>query len=384
MPRFPHSVVQQQTENIMKPKVLVIAMIAMLAAACTKNPVEVTCTSIEGKSEKIVGIPEEPYNLSSTGDGDSRTLELVTKFELKKHLGGISGLKPEDIVIDEGFCVSILDEDRKKLCDLKLASDSAAISLKTVLKGKTGDKQEVKFALKTDEDNAKEVMKYAKYFKVNNFTVSLRNINLSGDIGTYPVKMTLNIDSDGAITGAYYYTRKGPNALLYLKGKIEEEKVDINEFDLQGNFTGEFHGKFVDEAFGGMFTTAALKTYNYTLRPDEQMTPIDTRSVPFDRFERLSLNTGLLDEALEEHPDVGTASIDDLLASYERCVDRCISIMSKIKNNDPSAVTEYMGLLSDIADYTSKLDNLKGDFTDVQLDRLARIAAKAAKIMNLM
>lgn len=126
------------------------------------------------------------------------------------------------------FGIAVCDENGAELTVLKLDSDAAKTAFINVLKGKAGETKEVKFSKKNvAKDKVKDVLKKAKTFKVKYLSVALENVNLSGNIGKYPVCMTLNIDENGVITGAYYYKRMGVKALLYMKGALEDGKFKL-------------------------------------------------------------------------------------------------------------------------------------------------------------
>ena len=160
--------------------------------------------------------------------------------------------------------------------------------------------------------------------------------------------------------------------------------MTIPEFDINGNNTGSFEGTFKDDVFSGKFTTRG-NTYMYSLRPDASGVPIDLSAVPFDSFELPQTASGSSDSDgidsydSEASSSTGSADIDDLLDSYERCIDKCITIMRKAKNNDPTALTDYAEYVSEMQDYAEKLENVKGDFSSAQLQRFTRLMTKAAR-----
>lgn len=65
-------------------------------------------------------------------------------------------------------------------------------------------------------------------------------IMLKGNIGDYPVHMSLVI-ADGVVTGSYYYDKVGEE--LKLEGTVEAGRMlSINEYDENGALTGSFDG----------------------------------------------------------------------------------------------------------------------------------------------
>lgn len=368
----------------MKLKSILFALLAVIISACSNKPAEITCTEVDGNHKDAISVPEETFTLEADGEGDMQTLTLNVKMAAKEHISGITLLDEKNIKLNEMFGIAVCDENGAELTVLKLDSDAAKTAFINVLKGKAGETKEVKFSKKNvAKDKVKDVLKKAKTFKVKYLSVALENVNLSGNIGKYPVCMTLNIDENGVITGAYYYKRMGAKALLYMKGALEDGKIQVNEFNIQGDNTGTFDGTFKDDKFGGIFDTYGTR-YAYDLKLDAEMNAIDVSSVPYDIFNTqfVSSNMESSDDDSSFSSDNGSVDWDEWLDQYERCVDKVISLNKKMKNNDPSAISEYTEYYEEMQKLSEKVESAKGDLSVAQLNRLNKILAKLAKNVN--
>ncbi len=369
----------------MKLKTLLISSLALLFAACTKDSAEITCSGVNGYQSEAISVSEEPVTLTATGEGDTQTLTLTVKMTAKDRISGISQLSPENIKLDDDFRV-VLSTDGGPI--LRFDSDSSKTAFIELLKADKGKQAEIKFSQSFTKDVAQKILKDTEHFRVENLNVDLTNITLSGSVGKYPVCMTINVKSSGELTGAYYYTRQGPGALLYFKSNSGwSSTLTIPEFDINANNTGTFVGKFENDVFSGQFTTRG-KTYIYSLKPDPSVTPLDLSGVPFDSFE-LPRATSSSSESSSYDTDYsssydtsgssGSVDFDELLDSYERCIDKAISMMKKAENDDPTFMAEYQKYVSEMLEFSEKLQNAKGDLSASQLQRLNKLVMKAAK-----
>ena len=124
-------------------------------------------------------------------------------------------------------------------------------------------------------------VKIGSTFKVNGEVES--TINLSGNIGKYPIQMTMHIASNGEVTGAYYYKSNGPGNYLYVKGNKDGNQIILDEYTKEGEHTGEYTGSFTNNVYKGIFK-AMSGEYQFTLSPDKDMHGIDLSTVRFSDF----------------------------------------------------------------------------------------------------
>ncbi len=372
----------------MKIKTLLFSSLMLLLAACSKDSVQVTCLNVDGYQSKAVKVTEDPITLEVSGEGDVQTLTMTVPMTANEHISGITDLSDENIKLDDDFCVQLSASGSTKL---KLDSDSSKTAFINLLKGKKGAEANIKFSAKVAKDKLKEILKDLDHFTVRDLNVDLTNITLSGNIGTYPVCMTLNVASNGVITGAYYYAKKGPGAYLYLKSTSNWASTStIPEFNDRAENTGVFEGKFENDIFNGKFTTNG-NTYVYSLKTDKTLSPIDLSTVPFDSFEMpvqsSSSSAYESDSSSDESSsfddgdfEEGSVDIDELLDTYERLIDKGHSMMKKIENNDPTAIVEYQQYVAELMDYADKFRKIKGNFSESQLKRFNRLLTKAAEM----
>lgn len=370
----------------MKLKTFLISSLVLLFAACTKDSAQITCTGVDGYQEDAVNVSEDPVTLAATGEGDVQTLTMTVKITAKEHISGITLLSAENIKLDDEFCVELNTEGGPKL---KFDSDSSKTAFIQLLKAGKGTEADIKFSAKFTKDEVQKILKNTKHFQVRHMNVDLTNITLSGGVGPYPVCMTLNVSHSGELTGAYYYGSQGPGALLYIKSKNSwASTLTIPEFNINAENTGTFEGKFENDVFCGKFTTNG-KTYVYSLKPDSSVTPADLSGVPFDSFELPQASSDSSDSSRdysdfssldETSSSTGSVDVDELLDSYERCINKAISVMKKANKNDPTMLADYQQYVSEMVDFSEKLQNIKDDFTASQIQRFNKLVKKAANI----
>lgn len=117
-------------------------------------------------------------------------------------------------------------------------------------------------------------------------------INLEGAVGTYPIAMTLHVVTDGDVTGAYYYKRKGPGNYLYLKAEnasndmMHGESIMLNEYSKNGVKTSAIQGSYENGIFNGALYnfSVSCSDYLFKLHPANNMKEIDLNGIDFDLF----------------------------------------------------------------------------------------------------
>lgn len=199
-------------------------------------------------------------------------------------------------------------------------------------------------------------------YNVSSSSEEEKTINLEGNIGKYPIMMTMHIDADGTVTGAYYYKSKGPGNYLYLKGEKSNDNIMLNEFTKKGKQTGSYAGTYNGCIYSGQFC-AKSGTYEFELRPTE-MQDIDLTGVDFDSFVG---ELAFIEESSEgadyssygndsDGSSSGSKEWDELLDSYESYVTSYIRLLKKASNGDISAMAEYPKLMQKASDLYEKLE----------------------------
>lgn len=352
----------------MKIKFALLAVVTLLLASCSKDMVEVTCKELKTTGTELVSVPDKSYVIQNEENDGSHRLSIGVAFELKKSLSGIEGLKLDDIVLEKKLVLSVFDEENKELCSMEMSGDSSITAFKQVLQGKVGETKRVTFTKAIGEDQAKEVIEKAKYFKIETVQVGLKNINLSGAVDRYKISMTVNIDGEGNMTGAYYYTSKGPSMLLYVKGKAANDgSWHLEEFTAQGQHSAVWNGTFNDGVFAGNFATPSNQ-FTYRLTRDFNMEPIIVVDVPYSTFQ---LQTPSSDTSSSYSS--GGGGVADWLDEYEEYVDSYISLLQKAADGDMSALAEYSKFYKKAVELSKKIEESRGDMSTSDWERYAEI-----------
>ena len=69
-----------------------------------------------------------------------------------------------------------------------------------------------------------------------------------------------------------------------------------------------------------------------------------------------------------------------MLDSYEKYVNKYVSLMKKANAGDMSAMSEYPSMLQEAQELSEKLSNAQGELSSAQWARYMRITAKMSKI----
>ena len=305
--------------------------------------------SVEIKRIKA-GFPE-PWEEGMEVGYDDRTFSPLFSLEFQDGDGNVVGKDASDIVFDK--------EELKSIAALGV-DESASLTFDC------------------PED--------AKQFKVSStFEATIKSFtaNLAGSVGPYAIQMTMNVDANGHVTGAYYYKKNGPGALLYIKGQKNGDAITLTEFNKKGVQTGSFSGTYSDGVYTGHFT-ANSGEYTFTLSEDDAMETLDLSAINFDSF--ITYNDESTDEDSYEtetsddsYESSGTEDWDDLLRTYEQYVDKYISLAKKAAKGDYSALSEYPAFLEKAQELSDQLKNAKDNMTASQLAKLNKITIKMAK-----
>jgi len=247
--------------------------------------------------------------------------------------------------------------------------------------------------------------KLGSTFEVHGMKEEERTLNLDGNIGPYPIMMTIHIAPNGDVTGAYFY-KKHPGNYLYVKGEKSDETLNLFEFVKDGTQSGEYEGKLVNDIYRGEFKTKSGE-FDVLLKPTTEYETIDFSDIDFDSFYGTYMSYN--DEEEEDADDYdggydsdyesdydsddndyssssssGSTDWDDLLDSYECLVDKSISCAERMKAGDMSAAAEFAELSSDAQELGQKLGNAQGQMSSSQMSRykklLNKLSAAAAKM----
>lgn len=355
---------------ILKP--LAMAFFIICLAACGKGgKITPTSNKINGPLGKFFEVVEREYKIN----GDELSVEFKRIAE-----GG-----PEDASwsTDPTFLVELQDEDGN------------AISTKNTDVVLTKDQLESVFSLDVDE-TASITFRFSKTKGVAQFKVSSKwntneesstsassNINgthdMRGTIDKYQITMQVSIDGT-SVKGSYYYDKQGPSAVLSLSGTNEDGILDINETDANGTPTGHFKGKFLEGVFKGIFVTNQGKKMSFLVAEDGATDGDFT----FDDVSSFDDDNDLSMESNDYTSGDGDASIDEFLDEYERFWRKYMDCMRKVEKNDPTALVEYAQLMKEYYEYGRKLEQVKGNLSMDQLNRINKMNAEMMSEMQKM
>ena len=353
------------------------AVLALLLTACSGS-------GLKPVSEKIQGPLGEYFEVVTK---DYKAKDGKVSIEIKRIKEGLPEPWKEGMEVgyDGETCTPLFSIEFQDGDGNVVGKDAADI---------ISDIEELKAiaALNTDESASItfDCPKDAKQFKVNStFNVKGKNgsdqegaftTNLSGKIGPYAIQMTLNVEADGEVTGAYYYIKNSP--LLYIKGTKSGNRITLAEFTKDGKQTGTYRGTYSGGVFKGHFSTNSGE-YSFLLTEDETMETLDLSAMDFDSVAALGDEYTEDDEST--YQSAGSEDWDDLLQSYEQYVNKYIVYVKKAARGDVTALAEYPRLMQKAQELGEKLDAVQGEMSASQLARYTKInmkMLKAAEEMN--
>ena len=106
---------------------------------------------------------------------------------------------------------------------------------------------------------------------------------MSGTVnGAMDILMSLEFSPQGEALGGYYHQKFGPEAILYLKGVLEDQDLTLDEYSMEGKRIGKFKGVFKEGSYEGTYESFDGKTYDFNLTEDLSMYPVDYSGMDFD------------------------------------------------------------------------------------------------------
>lgn len=124
-------------------------------------------------------------------------------------------------------------------------------------------------------DETAEPMPQKEESKVN----SDPRICLEGTIGPYGIGMTLYIDPNGEVKGAYFYKRQGEARYMLLKGHYYNDKsLVLEEYERKGDKenTAYFEGEYRNGIYTGTFYVYSTgDEYYFNIKQNNKMTPLE-------------------------------------------------------------------------------------------------------------
>jgi len=90
------------------------------------------------------------------------------------------------------------------------------------------------------------------------------------------------------------------------------------------------------------------------------------------------------DDEVSSIDDSESEDWDSILDSYERMVEKYVSLAKKVKGGDSNAMSEYMELAEEAQELYTKLSNAKNNLSSAQMSRYMKIAQKMANAAQQM
>jgi hypothetical protein len=285
------------------------------------------------------------------GEEDLQTFKLRAKLKLKEEVEDLQNLDEKDITMTlEPLKVNLLNDAGKKVKTLCLAED-AAEDMKKLLQGKKGDILEVTFeAVYTDNANTSEWFDQTFAFAADQAdNVYPIVYNLDGNIGKYPVRMTLIEEYGNKIMGAYYYKKYGSGNLLYLIGERGEKDVKVYEYTPNGNLSGYFDGHLNTDEFSGEFDAIIVGGHHqFKLLPSPDMETLNFEGVDFNSlfdFLDLANSEEKVEKMMEDFEDDAQDFIEQAKRAQEK-VETSSAREAKSALESAEAILGVQGCLS--------------------------------------
>ncbi|MCC8036889.1 MAG: hypothetical protein LIP02_01935 [Bacteroidales bacterium] len=204
--------------------------------------------------------------------------------------------------------------------------------------------------------------------------------------GKYPFTVIFGVKDDHV--AGYYFYNKYKNPIL-LTGTINPGGVQLQEY-ADGLNTGDFSAIVQGEnLIKGNFTNHKTdKELECSIRISKcEDANIDINKL-FADVDGLSVYRSLYPDDQEADSDFedieGDASIDELIAQYEKVVDKLIPLIEAAKNQEPGAVSKYFDYYQECEVLAGKLEKVKGEMSVDQMNRIYRINQKLAKQLEGM
>lgn len=228
----------------------------------------------------------------------------------------------------------------------------------------------------------------------------IHNLPLDGCFEVVSVGAVINnregYDLDAEL--AFTVNVKMVKALSQKPKKIDsyEQKVEIQYLDKDNNVlgtTGSAKENILELSVGqtGTVTGSVVtkkKDAKELLKKIKYVRVVNLCAAYEDENEKKQLEEEQEAEAQESNVEtdeesVGTSSgenWDAVLDSYEKYVNKYVSLMKKANAGDMSAMSEYPSMLQEAQELSEKLSNAQGELSSAQWARYMRITAKMSKI----
>lgn len=348
-----------------------MAVYAILLTSCGDSEMKPKSTKISGPLGEYFEVVDRSYKVNHSGQCNIEIKRIKEGFPAPWEEGMKVGHSKGEIEI--GFSVEYMDDDQD--VEVKDATDIVfeREALEAVAALGVGESTTIPFDAK---------IKKATQFKVGStFEAHEPSMDgvyvMKGTVGNIPVVMQYEIRGSN-VSGTYYYTKMGPDRVLFLEGVFDDGDITLEETDENGDNSANWEGRFEKDSYTGYFIrTKDGKELNFNLsKTDEKYKGRTTRRP------KASSNISYGSSYQSESVSSGSEDWDSILDSYERFVDQYISYLKRASNGDATALAEYPSLMKRAEEYGNKLQNAQGDLSPSQLARWQRINSKYISAMQ--
>ena len=361
-----------------KLSMMIMAACLLLLASCSLKPKSIAPTSTKfdgGKLATLVELVGTEGELSfeeTEAAVPAQIIRLKAKLKLNEETAYLQTTDLKEIEFSyEPLKVTLQDAEGKEVKELELSEDDYK-KLAKHLQGKKGEEVEVTF--EATYHNSKEAPNWFKqsvaFAAGDAGDVYPIVYNMDGEIGKYPIHVTLVEQKDGMIRGAYYYKRG--SSTLYLVGERNGKFAELNEYVIDGTHSGYWEGALSELEYSGAFEALAYgKSYTFLITPTTELEPIKFDGINFDKFWYMRRYEPVESAGVSESGD-----LSELLDKYEKYVDDYIALLKKANDGDITALTDAAQLMEDAQELAEELEKEQGNMSVADAKRLAEINEK--------
>jgi len=357
-----------------KIKLFTMAVLAISLAACSSGgKLTPTSKKVNGPLGKFFEVVERDYKMSEN--------ELSVEFKRIAE-GGPTGASWSS---EPTFTVELQDEDGNSIASEHTDVVFSKEQLESVFS--LGVDETASITFRFGKDKAKDAVKFKVSSKWGeggdddsdssaSESFDERTVDLRGKVDNYPVTMHLEIKGSH-VSGTYFYLKNGKkhSSDLKLSGTNKNGEFDLNETTPNGTPSGHFEGTFSGGIFQGVFTTNQGKKMPFKLSEGD----VDDSDFDVDS----DYDDGDSDTEASSSSS-GSEDWDELLASYEKYVDKYISYIKKAAKGDMTALAEYPSLMEKAQEFSDKLQRAQGEMSASQWARYNKITTKMMKAAQEM
>ena len=363
---------------------LAIALIVIFVSCSSGSDTKkITPTSTEftsGELARYIEVVDTPSELTYTEkDGDITTQYIRLKVTLELVKDGIKDVDARDIDFYGLLSVAVInlvDETGITVQELNIKSEEL-LKLKKLLTGDKGDTEEIIFEGEFhNSDDAPNWFKDATQFTP--YLTGDISIESSSDTSGNEISDDMDNYADQDENGDFEW--------------LSERKLTIS--DLEGLSSSELRimRNSIYARHGRLFKSPDLREYFNAQSwyngyrdevPESEMNANEKYNIQFIKSYEEGGNVGNLSyESKDFNTGGGDASVDEFLDEYEKFWRKYMNFIKKMDKKDPTAMVEYGQLLMQYNEYAQKLQDIKGEVSIDQINRLNKMNAELLSEMQ--